>query len=247
MTPQRSVLERDSKQLLLMPSWDAAAAGVKLVTVNQDNPARDLPLINGVYVLFSGETLEPVAIFDAAPLTALRTAAVSALATRFLARTDSYRVVVFGAGVQGRAHIEAMRSVREIGSVTVISRTQPRAMDLVESLKVDGLDADVGTAADVGSADIVCTCTTARRPLFAGSDLPLGCHVNAVGAHRADARELDTEAIRRATGFVETKEAALAEAGDLLIPLQEAAITENHLKGVLADLVEGATARNHVV
>ncbi|HYI45922.1 MAG TPA: ornithine cyclodeaminase family protein [Actinomycetota bacterium] len=243
LTPQRSVLERDGDQLLLMPSWDARAAGVKLVTVNEKNPSHGLPLIQGVYVLFAGDTLKPIALFDAAELTALRTAAVSALATKYLARPDARHLVVFGAGIQGEAHIEAMSVVRNIDRVTIVSRSEEGALRLAASPSVAAVDSSVGGPDSVRHADIVCTCTTSTTPVFDGSLLPAGCHVNAVGSHRPAEREIDSTAITRATVFVETRQAALAEAGDLLIPMKEGALKEV-AAGDLSEVVGGRIGRS---
>jgi ornithine cyclodeaminase len=240
LTPQRSVLEREGDQLLLMPSWDARAAGVKLVTVKEANPSRGLPLIQGVYVLFAGDTLEPIALFDAAELTALRTAAVSALATKHLARTDARHLVVFGAGIQGEAHIEAMSAVRDIEQVTIVSRSEEGARRLAES---SAAKVTIGTPDAVRHADIVCTCTTSTTPVFDGSFLPAGCHVNAVGSHRPTERELDSTAVSRATVVVETRQAALAEAGDLLIPMEEGILKEVAV-GDLSEVVGGRIGRS---
>lgn len=243
LTPQRSILTRDDDQLLLMPSWDAEAAGVKLVTVATGNPAKGLPLIHGVYVLFSGETLEPIVLFDAAALTEIRTAAVSAVATKYLARADARHLCVFGAGVQAAAHIEAMRAVRDIDRVTVVSRSEQRARDLADSEPVSDIESAVGSPEDVARADIICTCTTSTTPVFDGTLLPTGCHVNAVGAHRPDARELDSVAVARAKVIVETKQAALAEAGDLLIPIEEGMDPQEVIAGELSEVVGGLIGR----
>ena len=181
-----------------MPAFGDAGVGVKLVTLTPGNAERDLPFINAVYVLFDADTQAPDAIVDGAALTALRTAAVSGLATRYLASADARRLVIFGAGVQARSHLEAMLAVRPIEHVTVVSRTPERAQALVEVARGRGVDAAVGGANDVADADIVCTCTTSDVPLFDGGLLAPGAHVNAVGSYRPTARELDTVAVARA-------------------------------------------------
>ena len=198
--PPRQHIAVDGGEMLLMPASSASGVGVKLVGVAPDNPDKGLPLIHGVYVLFAAGTLEPRAMFDGAGLTRLRTAAVSGVATRHLARNDASRLVVFGGGVQGEAHIEAMKAVRPIGSVTVIER-------------------DRTDHSPVAEADIVCTCTTSPDPVFDGALLRPGTHVNAIGAYKPTTRELDDVAIAAGRVFVETREAALIEAGDLVIPL----------------------------
>jgi len=243
-SPQRQVLARDGAQLLLMPAWGPHHAGVKLVSVQPTNPEQGLPLINGVYVLFDAATMTPVALFDAAPLTALRTAAVSGLATKHLAAPNTHRLVVFGTGVQARAHIAAMAEVRPLAEVVVVPRTQGGAAELLATLELPGRE---GTAHDVEGADIVCTCTTSRTPVFDGARLPEACHVNGVGSHSPDARELDTATIRRATVVVETKEAALAEAGDLLLPLEEGLEREDVIAATLAEVLAWGPPDNHQI
>jgi ornithine cyclodeaminase len=173
----------------------------------------------------------------------VRTAAVSGLATRFLARPDAARLVMFGAGVQGKAHLEAMCAVRPVSELVVVSRTPGPADALAEVGRRLGLAATVGSPHDVASADIVCTCTTSEEPLFDGSLLRAGAHVNAVGSHRPEAREIDTETVRRARVVVESRDVAFAEAGDLLIPIAEGAIDRRHVAADLAEVVRGAEVR----
>jgi ornithine cyclodeaminase/alanine dehydrogenase-like protein (mu-crystallin family) len=229
--------------LLLMPAAGPAGTGVKLVTVAPGNPARGLPLIAGVYVLFAPGTLQPVALVEAAALTALRTAAVSGLAARHLARADAAHLVLFGAGTQARSHVEALRAVRPVERVTVVSRTASRAADLVEELRGAGLRAELGAPADVRDADLVACCTTSPTPVLAGADLPPGVHVTAVGAYTPDTRELDTLAMRRGRIVVEERAAALAEAGDLCIPIAEGALTSDDIVADLREVVRGTAVR----
>lgn len=240
--PQRVRVGTDAGEILLMPASGAAGVGVKLVTLSPGNPERGLPLIHGVYVLFSPDSQVPEAIIDGAGLTGLRTGAVSGLATRHLARPDAARLVIFGAGVQARAHLDAMRAVRPIDSVVVVSRSSGPASRLAERARSSGLAAEVGDSAAVADADIVCTCTTSAEPVFDGSLLPAGAHVNAVGSYRPDLRELDETTIRRGRLVVETREAALEEAGDLLMPIGVGVITAGDLVE-LSDVVRGARVR----
>ena len=243
VTPPRSHVETSRGELLLMPAFGPAGIGVKLVTLTPENPARGLPFISAVYVLFDAETQEPQAVIDGTELTALRTAAVSGLATRYLAREDSRRLVLFGAGVQARSHLEAMRAVRPIEEVAIVSRTRRHADSLAEEARASGLRAEVADASVVRSADIVCTCTTSPEPLFAFADVPYGLHVNAVGAFQPHARELDTATIAGARLVVETRDAALGEAGELLIPIGEGAIDPSHVVADLRELGQGAAVR----
>ena len=241
--PLRSHVDTAGGALLLMPAWGEAGVGVKLVTLTDSNPKRGLPFIHALYVLFDAETQAPVATLDGAALTALRTAAVSGVATRLLAREGASRLVLFGAGVQAFAHLEAMRAVRPIEEVVVVSRGAERAAALVERAAEAGLPARIGTPSDVSDADLICTCTTSERPVVEGEELAAGTHVNAVGAYLPTMRELDTDAVRRARVVVDTREAAFAEAGDLLIPIGEGAIGREHVRADLAELVRGAEVR----
>ena len=226
--------------MLLMPAWDDAAAGVKLVTVHPPNSSRGLPLINGVYVLFSGETLEPIACFEAAALTALRTAAVSAVATKHLAGPAAGRLVVFGSGVQADSHVRALAAVRTLEEVILVPHRPGGADELVARLTAEGIPARPGTAGDVAGSDLVCTCTTSPTPVLEGGLLRPGTHVNAVGSHTPQAREVDTATVERAFVVVETREAAGAEAGDLLIPLAEGAVVPVRVPGAeLGEVVRG--------
>jgi ornithine cyclodeaminase len=233
-TPPRSHLAVPGGELLLMPAHAAAGGlGVKLVTLAPGNPARGLPFIHGAYVLFSPGALVPEALLDGTELTAIRTAAVSALATDRLARPDARTLVVFGAGTQARAHVAAMRAIRPIETVTIVGRDPARARALA-----DELGAAVAGPEAVAGADVICTCTTSAQPLFEGAWLAPGTHVNAVGAYRPDLRELDDVAMRRATVVVETRASALAEAGDVIqAGLEPGALVE------LADVVRGRAER----
>jgi ornithine cyclodeaminase len=241
--PMRTHVETRAGTLLLMPAFGEPGVGVKLVTLTPSNPDRRLPFIHAVYVLFEAVGQSPVALLDGAALTALRTAAVSGLATRHLARADASRLAIFGAGVQARSHLRAMLAVRPIEDAVIVSRTADRATALAQEAFEAGVNARVGAPDDVEDRYLVCTCTTSATPVFDGSLLAPGTHVNAVGAYRPDLRELDTETIERARVVVETREAAMEEAGDLLIPMKEGAIGEDHVVADLSEVVRGVTVR----
>lgn len=241
--PPRSHVETDGGTLLLMPAHGTLGVGVKLVTLTPGNPDRNLPFIHAVYVLFDAETQAPLALLDGAALTALRTAAVSGLATRHLARPDARRLVLYGAGVQARSHLEAMQAVRPIEEVVIVSRGRQRAEALAEHARTAGLLARIGDPGAEAAADIVCTCTTSSEPVVRGALLAEGAHVNAVGAYTKGIRELDAEAIRRARVVVETRAAAAAEAGDLALAMAEGAVGEDHVVADLSEVVAGARVR----
>jgi ornithine cyclodeaminase len=241
--PLRSNVDTLAGSLLLMPASGATGVGVKLVTISPDNPDRGLPLINAVYVLFDATTQEPEAVIDGAALTALRTAAVSGLATRWLANEEAARLAIFGAGVQATSHLEAMLAVRPIEHVTIVSRTPERAEELAAVARGHGVEGVVGAPRAASGADVVCTCTTSTSPLFDGRWLKAGGHINAVGTHLPTARELDGATIGRAKVVVETREAALAEAGELVLAIQEGVVGLGLVRADLKELVLGATVR----
>lgn len=239
--PRRTALAVPGGELLLMPAASGAYAGVKIAGVAPGNPARGLPRITGSYLLLDGPTLRPLALLDGAALTALRTPAVSALALRYLAPAGRpLRLVLFGSGPQAYGHLEAVLSVREVAEAVVVARREPGARSLAAHAEALGVPAArTGTTADVAGADLVVCCTTAREPLFDGRLVGPGAVVVAVGSHEPTARETDTALIRRSAVFVESRAAALREAGDLLVPEAEGAIGPGHIAGTLADLVAG--------
>ncbi|MBT2541395.1 ornithine cyclodeaminase family protein [Streptomyces sp. ISL-44] len=239
--PQRTALPvPGGGELLLMPAASGTYAGVKIAGVAPGNPARGLPRITGSYLLLDGPTLRPLALLDGAALTALRTPAVSALALRHLAPAGRpLRLVLFGSGPQAYGHLEATLAVRELAEVVVVARRPEGAEKLAAHARSLGPAARTGTPEDVAGADLVVCCTTAREPLFDGRLVGPGATVVAVGSHEPEARETDTALVRRAAVYVESRAAALREAGDLLVPEAEGAIGPGHITGTLADLVTG--------
>lgn len=238
--PHRTALPVPGGELLLMPAAFGGYAGVKIAGVAPGNPARDLPRITGSYLLLDGPTLRPLALFDGAALTALRTPAVSALALRYLAPGDRpARMVLFGSGPQAYGHLEAVLAEREVVDVVVVARDPAGAARLAAHARALGAAARTGTASAVAEADLIVCCTTARAPLFDGRLVAPGATVVAVGSHEPDARETDSALVRRAVVYVEARAAALREAGDLLVPEAEGLLGPGHVAGTLADLVAG--------
>jgi ornithine cyclodeaminase len=189
--------------------------------------------------------MTPELMIDGAALTALRTAAVSALATRQLARPDSRNLVLFGAGAQAAAHVDAIRAVRPIERVTVVgtSAASPRAAALVAQLLAAGVDAAVGDRSAVASADVVCTCTTSVAPVFADNDLRPGAHINAIGAYRLDMCEVPAGSLGRALLVVESVAATLAEAGDVVRAIDSGALPASGFAHELHELLNGGVGR----
>lgn len=243
--PARTSVALGRGEFLLMPSQSAVAAGVKVVTVAPGNPARGLPRIQGLYLLFDAETLAPVAILDGGALTTVRTPAVPAalLSTMPGRFTAPVRLVVFGTGPQGIAHVEAIDAIEglRLGDVTMVAR-RPESVAL--PARLTGAPVHVIGSGDpslqdaVSAADVVVCATTARRPVFDSGALRTGATVIAVGSHEPDARELDGALLGRATVVVEDRATAVREAGDVVLAVAEGYLTPDTLVN-LADVIRG--------
>jgi len=219
--------------------------GAKVVSVFPGNHAAGLETHLGFVLLFEAERGLPLAVVDAAAITAIRTAAVSGLATRLLARADAADLAILGSGVQARTHLAALCAVRPVARVRVWSRDPESARRFAAAASAEhgiAVEAVASAEATVAGADLVVTATAARQPVLEGAWLAPGAHVNAVGSCTPDARELDGAAVARARLFVDSRESALAEAGDLLLAIAEGAVGEDHIQGELADLVIGRQA-----
>jgi alanine dehydrogenase len=230
-----------------------ASLGAKIITVFPGNDATPYDAHIGAVLLFDAEHGMLLAIADASSITAIRTSAVSGLATRLLAREDAHELALLGAGVLAIPHIEAVRCVRDVRRVRVWSRSGDRATELAERARKQ-FDMEIVVApsarAAVEGADVVCTITSARTPVLEGAWLAPGAHVNAVGASLPTARELDTAAMVRSRLFVDRRESVLSEAGDFLIPRGEGAVTDAHILGELGDLLaeraQGRVSRDDI-
>jgi alanine dehydrogenase len=218
-------------------------AAFKLLTVFPENRAAGIESHQGAVLLFELEHGRLLSILDATSITAIRTAAVSGVATRLLAREDASDLAILGSGTQAGTHLEAMRAVRSIRRVRVWSRSSDNARRFAERASarhgVEVEPCDTAEAAVTG-ADLICTTTASREPVLRGEWLAPGAHVNAVGAVGADARELDTEAIRRSRLVVDRRESAANEAGEFVLAKAEGAIGDDHIVGELGELVTGA-------
>ena len=225
--------------LILMPCWDLEGFGVKVISLMPDNLGRDLPSIQGTYLLFDGKTGTPVAAVDAAALTQRRTAAASALAANYLARQYSETLLMVGAGALAPHLIMAHRAVRPIQRVVLFNRTQHRAFALAEQLSEQSFDIEVvdNLKSGVGEADIVSCATASEQPLVKGQWVQPGTHLDLVGGCTREMREVDDEVMAASRIFVDTRAGALSEAGDLIQPLESGAILEDQIEGELSDLV----------
>jgi ornithine cyclodeaminase len=250
--PLRTVLRLgDTRNAFLsMPAILGAGAnasiGAKVIAVFPGNDATPYDSHIGVVLLFDGEHGQLLAIADASSITAIRTSAVSGLATRHLARDDASTLAILGAGVLALPHIEAVCAVRPIRRVRLWSRSGTsaggRAHQLAERARA-AFDVEVTLCESpevaVTNADVVCTITASRTPVLEGRWLAPGTHVNAVGASLRDARELDSAAIVMSRLYADRRESVLAESGDFLIPLAEGSITPQHLLAELGEVVNG--------
>jgi ornithine cyclodeaminase len=221
----------------LMPAYRAGAAayyGLKEVCVFRDNPKRGLDTHLGAVILHDGETGQPLAFMNAAAITAIRTAAVSAVATRLLAREDAGVLAILGSGVQAVSHLEAIPLVRDIREVRVYSRKREKAEALGFPVADDAEQA-------VRGADIIVTATSSREPVLRREWLSPGAHINAVGSSIAAARELDSATVAASSLFVDRRESTVNESGDYLFALREGAIAgPEHIRAELGELLTGA-------
>jgi ornithine cyclodeaminase/alanine dehydrogenase-like protein (mu-crystallin family) len=241
--PPRQAVGTKAGEILIMPSASPGAAGVKLVTVAPGNPDRGLPRIQGVYALFDPATLAPAALVDGIALTNLRTAAVSALAVRHLAAPGARRLLVFGTGAQGWAHVGALRAVApDLERIDVVARNRGRLDAFVaRCAREHGLDARAATPDAAADADLIVCATTAREPLFDGALVRAGATVVAIGSHEAAAREVDAALAGAATVVVESRGSALREAGDVIAAIDAGALEADALVPLVA-VVRGDAA-----
>lgn len=245
VAPQRlSARLEPGVELLAMPAIGRRYAGVKLITVVQANAARQLPVIGGVFVLFAVEDGRMLATMDASELTGRRTAAVSALASRQLSRSESSRLLLCGSGHMIPYLAEAHAAVRPITHVAVWARNPLKAMNAVQRIVSRLPDVTVEVAADldraVASSDIVSAATSATEPFIHGACLRPGTHVDLIGSYRPDMRELDDAGVRGARIFVDNIDGALSEAGDLIIPIAAGVIDASAIEGDLKAITSGA-------
>jgi ornithine cyclodeaminase/alanine dehydrogenase-like protein (mu-crystallin family) len=224
----------------LMPAHRAGERplyALKAVCVFPGNPARGLDAHQGTVTLFDGTDGRPTAILDASAITAIRTAAVSALATRLLARDDARELAILGAGVQAAAHLEALRTVRDFERVRIFAPTQEHAERLAEPA-----GAEVADSAEeaVSGADVVVTATNSREPVLRRDWLAAGAHVNAVGASAPTSRELDTATVAACSLFADSRESVQNEAGEFQLAISEGAIDgPDHVRAELGEVVTG--------
>jgi ornithine cyclodeaminase len=241
--PLRSILRAPGAEGLfgLMPAYrggEQPAYGLKEICVYPENPARGLDTHLGGVLLHSGDTGHLIGIMNASAITAIRTAAVSAVATKLLARSDAHVLAILGAGVQGKSHLEAIPLVRDIKEARIFSRTRQKAEALAR-----GKARVVNSVEEaVRGADIVVTATSAREPVIRRDWIAPGTHINAVGSSFAATREIDSPTMAASSLFVDRRESTVNESGDYLMALKEGAIGPDHIRAELGELLLGRAA-----
>jgi len=228
-----------AEKFMALPAWQPGEAiGVKLVTIFPDNPTRGLPSIQALVLLFDGESGEPLALIDGTELTYRKTAADSALGSQLLSRDDSRVLLMVGAGGLGPHLIAAHRAVRpSIDRVLIWNRSIDKAQALVDQGIADEVVGDLEAA--VGEADVISTATMSKEPLIHGAWLRPGTHLDGVGAYLPDHQEIDEAAVLRAELFVDSREAAVREGGDIVIPMNAGVIDMSHVRADLFELCQG--------
>jgi alanine dehydrogenase len=244
--PLRSVVEVQPQKAFfgLMPAFipGLPALGSKIVTVFPSNAVAGLPTHLATIVLLDHETGEMLALLDGRYITEARTAAVSAVATRLLARDDATTLAIIGSGIQARSHLDALNRVRILRDVRVWSPDEGRRAAFVREMRprISGTVTGVRSAEDaINGADLIVLATSSREPVVRDAWVKTGAHICAIGACRPDQREMETALVQRARVFVDSRTAALAEAGDLVLPMQEGAFGVDHIVAEIGEVAAG--------
>jgi alanine dehydrogenase len=241
-----TVSKQDSTVLLLMPTWHPESnMGVKLVTVSPENPARQLPTVHSIFILFNTKTGVPIAMVDGEELTLRRTAAASALASTYLSRADSTTLLMVGTGKLAPYMAAAHCAARPIQNIRVWGRSPEKAKRTAHEISLQDLPRGVSVQAvanlemEVRNADIISCATTSTTPIVRGQWIRAGTHIDLVGGFKPDMREADDDLIKKATVFVDTITGTLAEAGDLIQAIASGSFSRDAVAAELADLSSG--------
>jgi ornithine cyclodeaminase len=243
--PLRTRLQTDQGLLLLMPAFmrQSRELAFKMVSVWGENPSQGLPAVIALAVVIDPDTGMPLALLNGEALTAIRTGAGGGLAADLLARPEAAVVAVFGAGVQARAQLEAVCAVRPVSEVRIISRTAASAEAFAAAVQAwpaaPTVVLPVSPSAAVRGADIILAGTTSTTPVFDGRDLSPGAHITGVGSFTPQMQEVDEITVQQAKIVVDSRQASLAEAGDLIIPMQKGLISESSIHAELGEIVNG--------
>lgn len=244
-TPLRTVIEdpKNTLTVLFKSAFDHSLSRsvIKLLFQNENNRLNGVPTITGIVLLLDGITGKIISIMDGEAITALRTGAISGMASKHLARTDSRVMALFGCGVQGRAQVEAILAVRGIEKVYLydIDKSAGEKM-LAEFSENYSISFEFTQDLDcLKTADIICTATGSKKPVFHKSQLKQGVHINAIGSYKPDMNEIDPEVMKIAGIYVDQRKACLIESGDLIIPIKAGLFNEDHLRGEISELLVG--------
>jgi len=244
--PMRVHIESEAQHgnTLFMPSSlpSENRIGIKVVSLFENNYKMGMPRLQALVLLVDGSNGSPLAIMDGASLTALRTGAASGAATDLLALPDANKAAIFGAGVQARTQLEAVCAVRNIQRAWVYDPFTPAAETFAQEMsQALGIRVTAALSADeaLKEAQIVCAATTAKTPVFSDADIRPGTHINAVGSYQPWVQELPPETVIRARIIVDHRASALAETGDLIIPLQQKMMNESHIRAELGEILAG--------
>ncbi|MCA9912099.1 MAG: ornithine cyclodeaminase family protein [Anaerolineae bacterium] len=247
VTPLRSRVQAEDGTVLVMPAYlqQSHDLGLKVVTIFPDNPAKNLPMIHAAVLVLDAENGQPLALLEGGTLTAIRTGAGSGAATDLLAREDASSVAIIGSGVQAKSHLQAVCAVRQIKRAFVYSRTTSNARAFAAAMAgqptmpTEIIVSDTPEEA-VSQADIICTTTTSSTPVFDGHAIKPGTHINAVGSYTPQMQEVDEVTLQRSLIVVDSREASLAEAGELIIALNNGSITQDSVHAEIGDILNGA-------
>jgi len=216
--------------------------GLKIITLHPDNPERGLPFIQATVMVVDAERGTPLAVMSGAVLTSIRTGAASGAATDVLARPNASHVAIFGSGIQASTQLEAVCTVRDIRTAAVYDVDHVRAAAFAERMS-EALKIEVNVAttpsAALADADVVCTATTSRTPIFDDADVEPGTHINAIGVYKIDEREIPGATVARSRVVVDEVEAAWEEAGELILAREEGLIDESFIHAELGEVVSG--------
>jgi len=219
--------------------------GVKFLTLHPENTQKGMPFIQASVMIVDAENGKPLALMNGGALTAIRTGAASGAATDLLARKDAVTAAIFGSGIQAATQLEAVCAVRDITSVRVFDISPERAKAYADKMSAQlGIQvAPAGSSAEaLEGADIVCTATTSKEPVFADSEIAPGTHINAIGVYKTHEREIPGPTVARAFVVVDEREAAWEESGELVIARNEGLIDESHVRAELGEIVSGKAA-----
>ena len=245
VVPVRTLIDsRDHRgRALFMPSYSPSLGlfGLKMVSVFDNNEAINLPVIQGKMLVMDAVKGTPLAMLDAEYLTALRTGAASGLATELLSRKDAQSLAIFGTGAQAETQLLGVMSVRPIRNIIVYGKTENRTLAFCQNI-LERLTVEIRPATGLEerrSADIICTATTSAVPVFQEQHITQGVHINGIGSYKPTTHEIPPEIIAKSLLVVDQREAALSEAGDVVIPIQRGLIKEEHIHAELGEIVSG--------